>query len=116
MVYKRGSRDSSNSKGQVTVFIIIGIVILFTFAGVLFITKTVTKEKFLTEGEPLISRVPQAFAPLQLYTENCLNLISILSETIDYAIRGKTYEKRSDWGHSVAGVHYFRWQRFISVL
>lgn len=76
MVYKRGSRDSSNSKGQVTVFIIIGIVILFTFAGVLFITKTVTKEKFLTEGEPLISRVPQAFAPLQLYTENCLNLIA----------------------------------------
>jgi hypothetical protein len=67
--------SSISKKGQVTVFIIIGIVILFTFAAVLFITKTVTEEKFFTEGAPVISKVPAAFTPLQLYTENCLNLV-----------------------------------------
>ncbi len=61
---------------QVTVFIIIGIIILFTFAGVLIVTKTATKEKLFTAGEPLISRVPEAFVPVQLYTENCLRQVS----------------------------------------
>ena len=35
-----------SKKGQVTVFIIIGIIMLFLFAGLLFVVKSVTKEKF----------------------------------------------------------------------
>src|SRR3989344_682653 len=77
MMHKKGgSIGSVNSKAQVTVFIIIGIIILFTFAGVLFITKTITGEDLFTAGGPQISKVPQAFVPLQLYTENCLNLVA----------------------------------------
>ena len=71
----KGVSIRTSSKGQVTVFIIVGIVILFTFAGVLLVTKIVNKEELFTKGEPLISRVPQAFAPIQIYTENCLQLI-----------------------------------------
>jgi len=79
MVAKRGTKNSSkysfNSKGQVTIFIIIGIIVLFTFAGILFISKVVTKEPLLSAGDPVISRVPQVFKPIQRYTENCLSQV-----------------------------------------
>ena len=61
-----------SKKGQVTIFVIIGIVILFAFAGFLYITKTVAKDELTTEGEPIIASVPQNFKPIQEYTENCL--------------------------------------------
>src|SRR3989338_3462035 len=84
MKQKRGSSSSTFSslynlgrpipskQGQVTIFIIIGIVILFVFAGVLYLTKVVTKEELTAEGEPIVAAVPQEFQPLQVYTENCL--------------------------------------------
>ncbi|MBU1974469.1 MAG: hypothetical protein KKH52_03685 [Nanoarchaeota archaeon] len=75
---KRGQvkRVSPLSKrGQVTVFIIIGIVILFAFAGVMYFTKTVIKEDLTTEGEPIIQSVPLEFQPIQAYTDNCLSSI-----------------------------------------
>src|SRR3989344_5481333 len=62
----------SSKQGQVTIFIIIGLLIVFTFAGVLYITKIVTKEELTAEGGPVIAAVPQEFQPLQSYTENCL--------------------------------------------
>ena len=64
-----------NRKGQVTVFIIIGIIVLFTFAGILYFTSSTVKERFSAEGEPVISTVPQAFQPIQAYTESCLEQI-----------------------------------------
>ena len=84
MKQKRGSSSSSSSynsnrkffpspkQGQVTVFIIIGIVVLFLFSGILYITKVTTKEELSAAGEPIVAAVPQEFQPLQLYTENCL--------------------------------------------
>ncbi len=84
MKQKRGSSSSHFSsfynlsssipskQGQVTIFIIIGIVILFIFSGVLYITKVATKEELTAEGEPIVAAVPQEFQPLQIYTENCL--------------------------------------------
>ncbi len=66
------SKQFGSSKGQVTVFIIVGIVFLFLFAGVLYVTRTVTTEKTFIEGEPAIASAPQEFRPLQAYTENCL--------------------------------------------
>lgn len=92
MVVKRGmfsrNRYSPNSihngtcnsffskKGQITVFIIIGIVILFAFAGILYFTKTVSKQQITTEGEIIPSTVPQNFRPIQTYTENCIENIA----------------------------------------
>jgi hypothetical protein len=83
MKQKRGSYtgDSSrwfaikDSKGQITVFIIIGILLLFAFSGFLYITKKISTEEVTTEGEPVIASVPLAFKPLQVYTENCITQI-----------------------------------------
>ncbi len=84
MKQKRGSSSSTFSsfcnlkqpipsqRGQVTVFIIIGIVVLFIFSGVLYITKVATKEELTASGEPIVAAIPQTFKPLQAYTENCL--------------------------------------------
>ncbi len=84
MKQKRGSSSSTFSsfcnlkksipskRGQVTIFIIIGIVILFLFSGILYITKVYTKEELTAEGGPIVAAVPQEFQPLQAYTENCL--------------------------------------------
>lgn len=82
MRVKRGSvsRGKSrgifpDSKGQVTIFIIVGILLLFAFAGIMYFTKTFTKETVTVEGEPVIEDVPQAFKPISSYTESCLNQI-----------------------------------------
>lgn len=88
MIRKKGSGCSSSSKwknknqpslsltssksAQVTIFIISGIIILFVFAGVLLVTKYTTKEELFSEARPIISKVPQEFEPVQIYTENCL--------------------------------------------
>lgn len=65
----------STKKAQVTVFIVIGIIILFAFAGVMYFTKKVVKEEVTAEGEPVIQSVPQEFVPLQTYTENCIQQV-----------------------------------------
>ncbi len=69
---KKKSFFKSDKKGQITIFIIIGIIILFTLAGVLYFTKTEVKDRVRTEVEPLIASVPQAFEPIRSYTESCL--------------------------------------------
>ncbi len=63
-------------KAQVTIFIIVGIVILFVFAGVLYFMKNTVKDQTTAEGVPLISSVPTEFQPLQTYTENCIRDVS----------------------------------------
>jgi len=84
MEQKRGSSSStfsSNSnrkifppakQGQVTIFIIIGILVLFIFSGILYITKVTTKSELTAAGEPVIAAAPQEFKPLQSFTEDCL--------------------------------------------
>ncbi len=82
MVKKSGDvvRGSSsgfipNKQGQVTIFIIIGIVILFAFAGIMYFMQTFTKESILTSADPVISDLPQAFQPISSYTEGCIEQI-----------------------------------------
>ncbi len=60
-------------RGQLTVFIIVGILILFTFTAVLFFTRTLTRDPLAGEREPVIAAVPAEFQPLQSYTESCLS-------------------------------------------
>jgi len=64
-----------NKRGQITIFIIIGIIILFASAAILYFTKTVSTQKILEEKEPTIASVPQEFEPLKTYTENCLTQV-----------------------------------------
>jgi hypothetical protein len=83
MVIQRGvkSRSSSSfflkgSKAQVTIFIIIGIVLLFTFAGVLYVTKTVKTDTLVTQSGSIIQDVPTQFRSVVLLTEDCLSEVS----------------------------------------
>ena len=65
----------ASRKGQVTVFIIIGIVLLFVSAGIILITKKVTVEDITAEGQATVSSVPQVFQPIQSFTNDCLSKI-----------------------------------------
>jgi hypothetical protein len=66
---------SLNKRGQVTIFIIVGIILLFVFAAVLYVTNTTSKGRFTAEGDPIIKEIPLAFKPIELYTQNCLTQI-----------------------------------------
>ena len=65
----------NSKKGQVTVFIIIGIVVVFAFAAIFYFTQSSVKSSLSDQGEPIIADVPLAFQPLKVYTENCLRQI-----------------------------------------
>ena len=70
MVGVRGS-----AKGQVTIFIIIGILIVFGFSAVLFVTQNTVSQKTTADGIPVIKQVPVQFEPINTFTENCLSSI-----------------------------------------
>src|SRR3989338_9772472 len=76
MNVKRGYGSSGtyrfSKRGQVTIFIIVGIVIVFTFAAILYFTKSTVTQAVSDQTEPLLAEVPQAFQPIKIYTENCL--------------------------------------------
>jgi len=67
-------RDNSrvNKRGQVTVFIIAGIVLVFAFAAILYFTRTTAIQEIGTQEEPISVSIPKEFQPLQKYTEDCL--------------------------------------------
>jgi len=65
-----------NSKGQVTVFIIVGIIILAVAAIILYVTSITITEEIETEGKQFIETVPQEFIAIQQYTEACLNSVA----------------------------------------
>ncbi len=77
---KRDGINSSTSrinlryskKGQVTIFIIVGIILLVTAAALFFIFRETVTERLTAEGEPVIAQVPVEFQPIKSYTENCL--------------------------------------------
>ncbi len=62
----------TSKKGQVTVFIIIGIILLFAFAAILYFTQRTSGTELGAEAEPILAEVPQAFRPVQTYTDNCI--------------------------------------------
>ncbi|MFH1668484.1 MAG: hypothetical protein ABIA62_01005 [Candidatus Woesearchaeota archaeon] len=65
------SRTCRSRKGQVTIFMIIGIVLLFGSAIIFYIRGQVTQG---TEGgfAPIIEEVPLEAQPLKIFVENCL--------------------------------------------
>ena len=71
----RGCTRYTSKRGQITVFMIIGIVIVFLFAGIFYVTQNKVKEDFTADGDPIIKAVPTAFQPIQTYTEACLTRV-----------------------------------------
>ena len=65
----------NNKKGQLTVFIIIGIVLLFSAALIIYIRQSVTQYQPPTEIP--FEQVPTELQPLQRYITDCLDQVAI---------------------------------------
>ncbi len=81
MKLKRGRFDRGTfqsffaaRQGQVTIFIIVGIIILLVF-GIILVYTSSSKTSLTAGGEPVIAAAPQEFASVQLYTEHCLSQV-----------------------------------------
>ena len=59
-------------KGQVTVFIILGIILMVIFAAVLFIVNKSTTETLTYEQQLASESVPQEFVAVQQFVESCM--------------------------------------------
>ena len=71
-VFSRTTRKANSKKGQVTVFIIIGIILVFVTAGIIFITQSASDAGLTASGDPIIEDAPQEFRPLQQFIEGCV--------------------------------------------
>lgn len=63
----------SAKKGQVTIFIIIGIVIIMIIGGVMYMTSSATKLELTAEVERATQEGTQSFRPISAFTEDCLS-------------------------------------------
>ncbi len=63
-----------NKKGQITVVIIIGILMLLLVGSFLFISSKITRQKVLKEAAPAVSTVPDEFVPIKAFVENCMRV------------------------------------------
>ena len=68
-------RKLTGKRGQVTVFLIIGIVILAIFAGVFYTVSKVTKEKLVVEQDTPLSL--EVRPRIRIYVESCLQEIGV---------------------------------------
>ncbi len=59
-------------RGQVTVFIIIGVIILFSTATILYIRGQITEQRISTEKEPVIKEVPGQVKVVSQFVEACI--------------------------------------------
>ncbi|MBI2572611.1 hypothetical protein HYV86_02015 [Candidatus Woesearchaeota archaeon] len=64
------------TKGQVTIFIIVGILLLFGFGAVWYFTSSTGQAELEVEETILVSSTPQAFEPISLYTESCMRQVA----------------------------------------
>ena len=62
-------------RGQVTVFIIVGVVLLLIVGVLIFFTRAV-KEQPLREAVPVAEDIPLEFNPIKLFTEDCLKVVA----------------------------------------
>jgi len=63
-------------RGQITIFIIIGILILIAAAIVFYIYSITAEKKLTPEMIPAITEMPEELRPVRLYTQECLYQIS----------------------------------------
>lgn len=62
----------NNKKSQITLFIIMGIVILFGFALFIFLREKVTNTNISAPEEIITAQTPQEIQPIKQYVEECL--------------------------------------------
>jgi len=75
-VKKRGTQARFNSKkGQTTIFIIIGIIIILLVAIFIFTTRIKIENK-LTPIIPILEETPSQLVPIKTYTEDCITLLT----------------------------------------
>ena len=72
---KKNRRMMKGRKAQITVFMIIGIILLFSTAVVMYIKNQVA-EQLPADFAPAVEEVPLEAQPVKLYVENCLNKIA----------------------------------------
>ena len=60
-------------RGQVTLFIILGVLVLGLVALFFFLRSTVVEER-VQEARPVAEDVPTEFNPVKVFTEDCLKL------------------------------------------
>lgn len=63
-------------RGQVTIFMVVGIVFLFIFAGIFYLVSLAEKTSILTEAEDISSLIVKS--PVISYVENCLGETAIM--------------------------------------
>ena len=63
-------------RGQITLFIILGIVLLSTISIILYIRSTTVRERLTPELIPAISQIPAEARPVRTYTEDCIYKLS----------------------------------------
>lgn len=63
-------------RGQITLFIIIGIILLVVVGTLFFFRERIFVEK-LERAAPVAERVPQLFEPIRKFTEDCLTEVSL---------------------------------------
>lgn len=73
-MFKRGDR-----KAQITIFIIVGILLLFITSLILFVSNQTVSKKISDQGDIVVADVPQEFMSLNAYVENCINQIGVRS-------------------------------------
>ncbi|MBT4446407.1 hypothetical protein HOA92_04910 [archaeon] len=61
-----------SNKGQVTVFIILGLVLVAIFGLFLYFTGSVVEDEITSAARPVTESVPSEFIAIQEYTETCL--------------------------------------------
>lgn len=63
-------------RGQITLYIILGIVILLLFASFLYIRSIVVEKELEPEAIPAITEIPSEVRPVRLFIEDCIYAIS----------------------------------------
>ncbi len=90
---KRGL--DSSKKAQVTVFIIVGLIILLVVGSVVYLVVTQTKER-LPLVAPALSELPAELRPVREYTELCINSIAV--DALLLAGLHGGYINTTEWG------------------
>ena len=71
-----------NRKAQITVFIIIGVIVLFSTATILVIKDQLDEGKISTEKEPVIKEVPAQLKVVQQFVDECIKRSAVEGLTL----------------------------------
>ncbi|MCK4589665.1 MAG: hypothetical protein KAT77_04420 [Nanoarchaeota archaeon] len=67
---------SLKKRGQITVFIIVGVVILLAFIAIFAIRSYVIRQEVAEVARPIAEELPGEFEALRVFTENCIETVA----------------------------------------